>query len=244
MPLPDYVQTATKKSKLPDYARRAVLDKFNAGELTGDKLEMFNELKERGTFDQLEQPGPIEPGGSISTLTGEPITEQEIMRGGKDISLSDTEPYVRPVLEGGGMVAGGTAGLSNPIPGGSVIGGGLGYAAAKQLVDMLYGKEQPKTVGEAVVKTGKDITTGVGMELGGKVIGKGVELAAKPIGSVIKQTLGATTGSGPGMIETALSGKPGFKAAMRGKITGNEIVDNTMDALQLLRDKKAARILL
>jgi hypothetical protein len=219
-----------------DDRARTVFDQFNAGELNDNQISAFNELKERGAFDQFDQPGPVVPSESISTITGKPVTEQELMRGGLDIKPSETEPFVRPIVEAGGMAAGGLAAAPGVFT--TPAGGALGYAAAKQLVDILYGKERPETATEAVQKTAKDIATGATMELGGQVVGKAVQLAAKPIGEATKQILGATTGAGPGMIETALSGKPGFKAAMRGKITGNEIVDNTMDALQTLRDKR------
>jgi len=65
---------------------------------------------------------------------------------------------------------------------------------------------------------------------------------AKPIAGAIrkvaKETTGALTGGGPGFIEEAAKGSPAFTKAMRGKLTGEEVVAHAKDALQSLRDQR------
>jgi len=67
---------------------------------------------------------------------------------------------------------------------------------------------------------------------------------AKPIvgavGKVAKEITGALTGGGPGFIEEAAKGSPVFTKAMRGKLTGEEVVAHAKDALQSLRDQRGS----
>jgi hypothetical protein len=126
----------------------------------------------------------------------------------------------------------------------------------QQLADYAY--EKP-------VSAAMNLSTGLGLagkaaEAGGaarlaNVLAKGsevinpVSLAAgaisktTPIGNLIrkgtKETIGATTGAGTGAVEEALKGSDVFKKAMRGEITGEEIVDNAKAALNTIKDKRA-----
>lgn len=67
---------------------------------------------------------------------------------------------------------------------------------------------------------------------------------AKPIvgavGKATKEAVGALTGGGPGFIEEAAKGSEAFTKAMRGKLTGEEVVDHAKDALQSLRDQRGS----
>ena len=147
--------------------------------------------------------------------------------------------FVRPALEIGGMTGGGLIG-SSAGPLGTVAGAGLVYGAGKGIADLLEGKPQPTTVGESLLSGAKDVGTGMTMEMGGqvagKLIGKGIEYGGK----LGKQVLGRVTGAGPGAAEEAVKGSPAFTDAMRGKITGEEIVDNAKEALSTLKANRAA----
>ena len=57
-------------------------------------------------------------------------------------------------------------------------------------------------------------------------------------GKIAKETIGTMTGGGPGFVEEAVKGTEGFKKAMRGQITGEEIVDNAKGALGSIRDAR------
>ena len=62
---------------------------------------------------------------------------------------------------------------------------------------------------------------------------------SKLIPKVTKEFLGATTGAGPGAVEEAIKGADGFVKAMRGKISGDEIVENAKGALNVIAQKRA-----
>src|SRR3990170_4502243 len=95
---------------------------------------------------------------------------------------------VRPILEGGGAVAGGiggaavgglTGGVTIPlvgaIPGataGTVAGSALGYATGNQLADMIEGVPN-RTATQQVGKTVNQLATGAGLEMGGALLAKG-----------------------------------------------------------------------
>lgn len=154
-----------------------------------------------------------------------------------------------------------------------VAGEGSGYAIGKgaaDLLDQAMGLKQPLSLGEQAIETGKDVLTGgaysMGGQIAGPVIGKGVELTGK----VIKPVLGRASGAGTESItqaiksgaETAgkdiaditsskdvlnelniLKSSTQFDKAMRGKITGEEIVDNAKNALQTIKDNRSSAYL-
>lgn len=145
-------------------------------------------------------------------------------------------------LEGGGLLAGGAAGLAAGAPTGpgaaatSALGAGLGYSMGSQAADLLLGENADQTLGQRTIEAGKDIATGVTMEAGGKLLTEGVGIA----GRAGRQILGSLTGTGKAAIEEAIKGSPSFKAALRGKISGDEIVQNTRDALAVLKSQRQA----
>ncbi len=67
--------------------------------------------------------------------------------------------------------------------------------------------------------------------------GKGVN---KLGGKLAKEGIGMFTGTGKGMVDEALNGSTAFAKAMRGDITGEEVVQHARDALQSIRDKRAS----
>ena len=144
-------------------------------------------------------------------------------------------PAVRPMLETGGLLAGGVYG--------GVPGAALGYGMGKGTADLLdeYAGVKPiPSLPEKFLSSAKDVATGATMEMGGqvagKVIGKGMEVGGK----VGKQVLGRLTGAGPGAASEAVKGGEAFTDAMRGKISGEEIVQNAKEALGVIKDNRAA----
>ncbi len=86
-------------------------------------------------------------------------------------------PALKATLEGAGLVAGGVAGTgAGPV--GTVAGAGLGFAAGKEIVDVLdkhFGLTEEKPLSTELVQSGKDVAEGVALEAGGAVFGKAVQ---------------------------------------------------------------------
>lgn len=166
---------------------------------------------------------------------------------------------IRPMAEVGGATAGGILGTP-------VVGTGLGYLGGKYLADYLEelaGTKQPETMGEklkgAVTQDIPEaaITGMAGPLLGGVEKAKGVlvkagdvELkgvipwTAEKLGKVIKPLFGRLTGAGTGAAEeTVKSGKTlgetQFDKALSGKISGEEVVNNAKEALNVIKDQRS-----
>jgi hypothetical protein len=80
--------------------------------------------------------------------------------------------FVRPTVEALGAVGGGALGLASPIPGGTVLGAGLGYGAATGTLNALeqaLGYRKPQTLGNAMASGAKDVLVGATMEAGGQI---------------------------------------------------------------------------
>lgn len=98
-----------------------------------------------------------------------------------DISLKATEKYGRPFLEFGGLTGGSLVGAASPVPGGTIIGGGLGYGMGKETANLLYG-EKRGPIKQELIKSAKDVATGAAIEAGGQVIGLGIGKLVKDYG--------------------------------------------------------------
>lgn len=182
----------------------------------------------------------------------EPISTRE--------SLRQMAPAVRTGLEIGGLTAGGV--LASPAnalaPGAATVAGaGLGYAGGNALANMyeqvLGLKDQPSSMKDVAMETGKNVLTGAAMEAGGGALAKGVGKAAELAGKVIKPTWGRITGTGTGAIDEAIaSGKKAtdrlnpfasttaYDKALRGEITGDEIVTTAKGALEDIVSRRGA----
>jgi len=153
-----------------------------------------------GILDQLAaQHGGTAPAGPRKTasdfLADEGTAGTRVRNWGKAKGQSLGTPTrkgvadaVRPILEGGGAVAGGiggaavgglTGGVTIPlvgaIPGataGTVAGSALGYATGNQLADMIEGVPN-RTATQQVGKTVNQLATGAGLEMGGALLAKG-----------------------------------------------------------------------
>ncbi len=74
---------------------------------------------------------------------------------------------------------------------------------------------------------------------GSQVVANAAKAVGKATGKVAKETLGTMTGAGPGFVEEAMKGTQGFQQAMRGKISGESIVENARDALDTIKQNRA-----
>lgn len=200
------------------------------GILPPDKKEMFDEALRRGLIKTTPQ-------SSMQAIQEkmEPTTlRQNFMR-----------DFGRPTLEIGGLMGGAAVGTLAAAPSGPVgeavlpvAGAGLGYSIGKQISDLIeenLGSKKAVSLKKRTVTAGKDIIRGGEMEMGGRILARGAGLAFE--GG--KQVLGRLTGTGKAAIEEGLKGTPAFKQALRGKITGQEVVENTREALNLLKTGRA-----
>ncbi|MHC4292663.1 MAG: hypothetical protein ACYSTX_00080 [Planctomycetota bacterium] len=121
----------------------------------GSRWGQLNKEAIIGAQEQFVQPSR-EP-GFIGAVTPD-LPEQP------PYTLQQTEPYVRPSLELGGTLAGGTLGAVGGVPG-AVGGGALGYATGKKFADIMYKK--PKSVKEEMISTVNDVGTGAAFEMAG-----------------------------------------------------------------------------
>lgn len=176
--------------------------------------------------------------------------------------VRDTMPYVRPILEGGGATVGGVlgagggglAGVSGgpaapgTVPYGAIAGGtagaGLGYAAGAKLSDLIESavggnsRVQPQTVAGQLDQSLRDIATGATYEMGGQAAVPAIRAVAKGAGAVAKPALAKLAGTGKPVVDEALKGSQPFTDAMRGKISGDDIVDNARTALNDIKDAR------
>jgi arsenate reductase-like glutaredoxin family protein len=83
----------------------------------------------------------------------------------------------RPAISGIGLGVGAAGGAASPVPGGAMIGGGLGYAAGENInaaLDELFELRRPGTpLARRAVETLKNIETGAVLEGGGNILSRG-----------------------------------------------------------------------
>jgi len=82
-----------------------------------------------------------------------------------------------PLAEMLGLGGGAALGAASPMPGGSVLGGGLGFAAGKNLRESMgeaLGVEEPKTFMQQLSELPGEVSTGAAYEAGGQALGAGV----------------------------------------------------------------------
>ena len=180
----------------------------------------------------------------------------------KDVAKK-ASPYIRPVLEGAGMVAGaglaGTAGGlasfgTGSIPAG-VMGGALGYAGGKNLADMYdeaVGLQDGGSMANRAKTSLADLATGATLEMGGRVAAPVLSGLAKGVGKVVKPVLGKMSGTGTETITQAIKSgenatginpiksQTAFDKALRGEMSGEEVVDSARTALNELKQSRLA----
>ena len=93
-------------------------------------------------------------------------------------------PFVAPLLEAGGAIAGGTAGARiSPVA--SLVGAGLGYAGAKELeeiADVGMGVKAPRKGLTKITEPAINIAQGAAYDAGGRLVAQGL---VKGVGEVI-----------------------------------------------------------
>jgi hypothetical protein len=108
-------------------------------------------------------------------LKATPSSQKWKTAGGEPKSFTDT--LIRGGLEYGGMALGGVVG-SGIGPEGTIAGAALGYAGGKTVADKreeMQGKKSQPTDLERASSTGKAVVEGASMEMGGQLIGAGMQ---------------------------------------------------------------------
>ncbi len=167
----------------------------------------------------------------------------------------------KPVMQGIGVVAGGGAGAVAGAPTGpgavatGIAGGALGYGIMGNVADRIgeaTGAIKPMGLEESSKTAVKDIDSGAMIHMGGEVLGKIVPPVVGFFGKIGKAVWGRLTGTGTEAIEQAVKsgletglGKGTFKnitdfdRALRGKISGEEVVTNAKEALTNIKNMRA-----
>jgi hypothetical protein len=168
--------------------------------------------------------------------------------------------YARPALEFGGMMLGGAIGgglglgggpaAPATVPAAAAAGGALGYAGGAQAADIfesalgVQGRQDPQVTQNAIInalaQAGQDVGRGASMEMGGQVLGKAIPAVARGVGKVAKPVLGRMSGTGTANVAEAMKGADDFTEAMRGKISGEKIVENARTALSGMKTARGA----
>lgn len=186
-----------------------------------------------GTPSPAPQVPPTPEPPPIPSVEGASPWEAGEVPTGKEVAVV-ASPVARPMLETGGLMFGGYSG--------GVLGAALGYGIGKGAADLLdeyVGVKPSPSLPERFVTSGKDVATGATMEMGGKVAGKAIGKTLEVGGKLGKRVLGRITGAGAGAAEEAARGGTAFTDAMRGKISGEDIVDNAKEALSTLKAQRA-----
>lgn len=159
--------------------------------------------------------------GGLEKVTGEPATPEA-----RETFEKVSEPVVNAYQNPSKIPGMAFDYLYNkPVDTGLMVSGGLG----------LFGKGA-KLAG--LGKTAKVLETAATITNPLTVPSRVAKPIVGAVGKVAKETVGTLTGGGPGFIEEAAKGNPAFTKAMRGQMTGEEVVAHAKDALQSLRDQR------
>lgn len=183
-----------------------------------------------GDFTRAPAPGEVEA-LKQRVLNPPPISE-------------DIAQAVGPTLRFGGAAAGTALGTLAAGPAGAVAGGTLGYGIGRQaenLYEQSRGQRVPGTIPEEMKGVAaEDLPAGAQMALAGEIGGPLLQKGLGTAGKIIRPAMGKLSGVGESAIETALKGGTNFVRAMRGKISGEEVVGTAQEALQSLRAQRAS----
>lgn len=146
----------------------------------------------------------------------------------------------RPIIEGAGGAVGSVVGAAGgPI--GALAGGGLGYGIGKKIADIIEeqtGAKVPEPLVNQMLQSVADVLEGAAFEMAGQSAGPAIQKGAELAGKVTAPLLGRLSGVGTGAVREAYKGSDLFEKALRGKITGEEVVSNVKDALATLKDQR------
>ena len=160
----------------------AALVKADAAGNTADATALANEISRMRAASQTST--QLQP-----TVSEIPAPRQQLSVGQQVYTAA--RPYVAPLVETGGAIAGGILGtaagtvasptiLINPVSGGA-LGAGVGYGIAKESLeaaDVAMGVKQPRKNIEYVTEPIRNVAEGATFEVGGQLLGKGVGYVA------------------------------------------------------------------
>lgn len=230
---------------LPDTERVKVLDQIDPDFKSlpdTEKTKVVTALYEKYS-KPVEQPKPDKPELPAQWKT--------------NLSL-----YARPLLEGGGAMAGGVIGGAAGLPTGpgailtGMAGGGLGYGIGKGAADLLdqgLGLQKPKdTMEEQLMQSAQDVGMGALFQGTGEAAIPLLKGVGSAIGKFAKPLMGRLSGVGTTAVNEAIkSGKQtgimpdpfksitSFDKALRGQITGEEVVDHARSALNSIKTQRS-----
>jgi len=161
-------------------------------QISSDRIEFFDGSATTTEPVQIRQPPQFRARSTkpadfieISDDRIEPINIRETENQWKKLYLR-ARPYLSVGLEGGLSTAGAIAGTGvGPL--GTVLGGGLGYAAGKETLDLLdqaFGVQKPKPVSEELQEAARRTATGFALTAGGEVLGSLIGGAVGKIGGM------------------------------------------------------------
>ena len=147
----------------------AALVKADAAGNTADAKALADAIRQMRAAPALPQ--SLQPSVAQVSPDAIPATRQDLSMGQRVYQA--VRPYVAPLVEAGGAIAGGLVGT--PLgPAGTVGGAGLGYGIAKeglQMADVAMGMAQPRTGAALVTEPVRNVVEGATFEAGGRVLG-------------------------------------------------------------------------
>lgn len=173
-------------------------------------------------------------------------------------TVKEALPFIRPLLELGGATAGGVlAAPANIVAPGvaEALGVGGGYLIGNQAANRIqeYANSEKPSIYKSLGEIAHQAPDAALMAASGPAADFGITKAAQLIGKVAKPLLGRLSGTGTGAVDEAiqsgrkagmtlnpLASKTDFDLAMRGKISGDDVVANAKEALQSLKNERAA----
>ena len=157
----------------------AALIKADAAGNAADAKELADEIR-RVRAAPAELPMELQP--SIRTETGMPGPRQDLTTGQRIYQAA--RPYVAPLVEAGGAIAGGLVGTAAGVPTSpvgmatlGVAGAGLGYGMAKEgleMADVAMGMKPPRQGAAQIVEPVRYVVEGGLYETAGRLLGPAV----------------------------------------------------------------------
>jgi hypothetical protein len=156
----------------------AALIKADAAGNAADAKELADEIRRvRAAPAAPELPTALQPSARVET--GMPGPRQDLTMGQRVYQAA--RPYVAPLVEAGGAIAGGLVGTAAGVPTSpvgmatlGVAGAGLGYGMAKEgleMADVAMGMKPPRQGAAQVVEPVRNVVEGATFEAGGRVLG-------------------------------------------------------------------------